>query len=232
YELISNETTLDEETLGSSKRRTDVEVVMHISGGLAEPDITFDINLPANQGGLVDNITARKLADLRDDPTELNKQVFGLLFFNSFIQAEAGGGLAGVGESAALKSVSSLITNQLNWLAGRLIKGVDLTLGFESYRAAGQDAATVTEMKVGISKQLFNERLTIKVGGNFNLESARQSSIAEGGYSAIAGDFVLEYKLDQRGNYLLKVFHKSDYNILLDANLNKTGVGIMYRKSY
>ncbi|MBP6827198.1 MAG: translocation/assembly module TamB domain-containing protein, partial [Saprospiraceae bacterium] len=123
YELISNETTLDEETLGSSKRRTEVEVVMHISGGLAEPDITFDINLPANQGGLVDNITARKLADLRDDPTELNKQVFGLLFFNSFIQAEAGGGLAGVGESAALKSVSSLITNQLNWLAGRLIKG-------------------------------------------------------------------------------------------------------------
>lgn len=232
YELISNETTLDEATMGASKRRTEVEVVMHISGGLAEPEITFDINLPSNEGGLVDNLAARKLADLRDDPTELNKQVFGLLFFNSFIQAEIGGGLAGVGESAALKSVSSLITSQLNRLAGQFIKGFDLTLGFESYKAAGQDAATVTEMKLGLSKQLFNERLTIKVGGNVNLENTRQSALDAGAYSSFAGDFVLEYKLDERGVYLLKVFHKSDYNILLDANLNKTGVGIMYRKSY
>lgn len=232
YELISNETTLDEETLTASKRRTEVEVEMHISGGLAEPEITFDINLPSSEGGLVDNLTARKLSDLRDDPTELNKQVFGLLFFNSFIQAEIGGGLAGVGESAALKSVSSLITGQLNRLAGRLIKGVDLTLGFESYRAAGQDAATVTEMKLGLSKQLFDDRLAIKVGGNINLENTRRSSIEAGAYSSFAGDFVLEYKLDKMGVYLLKVFHKSDYNILLDANLNKTGVGIMYRKSY
>ena len=232
YELISNEATLNAATLAESQRRTDVEVLMNIAGGLTEPEITFDIALPASQGGLLDNLSARKLADLRDDPTELNKQVFGLLFFNSFIQSETGAGLTGVGENAALKSVSSLITSQLNRLAGRFIKGVDLTLGFESYRAAGQDASTMTELQVGLSKQLFNDRLTVKVGGNFNLENTQQSSLQASGYSAIAGDFVLEYKLNEQGNYLLKVFHKSDYNILLDANTNRTGVGVMYRKSY
>ncbi len=232
YELISNEATLNEATLAASQRRTEVEVLMNIDGGLADPSITFDINLPANQGGLVESLTARKLSDLRDDPTELNKQVFGLLFFNSFIQSETGAGLAGVGESAALKSVSSLITSQLNKFADRYIKGVDLTLGFESYRTAGQETGTVTELQVGLSKQLFNNRLTIRVGGNFNLENTQQSSLQPGGYSAIAGDFVLEYKLNERGNYLLKVFHKSDYNILLDANTTRTGVGVMFRKSY
>lgn len=232
YELINNESTLDEVTLAASKRRTDTEVLMNIGGNLTEPEITFDVELPNSQGGLVDNLTARKLADLRDDPTELNKQVFGLLFFNSFIQSETGADLAGVGESVALSSVSDLITNQLNRLADRFVKGVDLTLGFESYRSAGQDAGTVTELQVGLSKQLFNDRLTVRIGGNFNLENSQQSTLEEGGYSAIAGDFVLEYKLSEQGNYLLSVFHKSDYNSIIDANSTKTGVGVIYRKSY
>jgi hypothetical protein len=231
YELISNEATLDDATSANSKRRTDVEVLLNIDGDLTEPVITFDIELPQSQGGAVDNLVARKLNDLRDEPTELNKQVFGLLFLNSFIQSETGAGLANVGENAALKSVSGLISNQLNRLANRFIKGVDLKLGFESYRAAGQDAGTVSELQVGLSKQLFNDRLTIQVGGNFNLENSEQSALQEGGYSAIAGDFVLEYKLTEKGNYLLKVFHKSDYNALLGST-NKTGVGIGYRKSY
>ncbi|MEO1258438.1 MAG: translocation/assembly module TamB domain-containing protein [Bacteroidota bacterium] len=231
YELISNEATLDEATLASSQRRTDVEVLMNIDGDLTEPAITFDIDLPQNEGSAVDNLAIRKLNELRDEPNELNKQVFGLLFLNSFFQSETGAGLSNVGENAALKSVSSLISNQLNRLAGSLIKGIDLTLGFESYRSAGQDAGTVSELQVGLSKKLFNDRLTIMVGGNFNLESSQQSELQEGGYSAIAGDFVLEYKLTDSGRYLVKVFHKSDYNALLGTT-NKTGVGLMFRKSY
>ena len=204
----------------------------NIDGNLTEPVISFDIALPQTQGGAVDNLVARKLAALRDEPTELNKQVFGLLFFNSFIQSETGTGLANVGENAALKSVSGLISNQLNQLANRFVKGVDLTLGFDSYKTAGQDASTVSELQVGLSKQLFNNRLTIQVGGNFKLDNSQESAMQNGGYSSIAGDFVLEYKLNERGNYLLKVFHKSDYNALLGGNTNKTGVGLIYRKSY
>ena len=231
YELISNEATLDEATLASSQRRTDVEVSMNIDGDLTEPIITFDIELPESQGNAVDNIAARKLNDLRGDPNELNKQVFGLLFLNSFFQSETGGGLANAGENAALRSVSSLISGQLNRLANRLIKGVDLTLGFESYKSGGADAGTVSELQVGLSKQLFNDRLTIQIGGNFNLENSQDSELQEGGYSAIAGDFVLEYKINEKGRYLVKVFHKSDYNALLGTT-NKTGLGLMYRKSY
>lgn len=232
YELIANETALDETTLANSQRRTPVQVLLNIDGDLAAPEISFDILLPENQGGVVDNLVQRKLSALRDESTEMNKQVFGLLLFNSFIAQESGTGLATVGENAALKSVSSLISAQLNRLAGRFIKGVDLTLGFESYRAAGDNAATVAEVQLGLSKKLFDDRLTIKVGGNFNLENSQQSSLEQGGYSAIAGDFVLEYKLTPQGNYLLKVFHESDYNILLNANTYKTGVGVVYRKSY
>ncbi len=231
YELVSTQAT-DPTTLEAARRRTDVEVLMNIDGSINEPEITFDINLPNAQGGLVDNLVARRLADLEDEPTELNKQVFGLLLFNSFIASETGGGLANVGENAALRSVSSLITGQLNKLADRLIKGVDVTVGFESYQTGGQTASNVTEVQLGLSKRLFNDRLTIMVGGNFNLQNSQTSSVQQGGYSAIAGDFVLEYKLNERGNYLLKVFHESDYNILLDANANKTGVGVVFRKSY
>lgn len=232
YELLANEANLDETTLSSSKRRTSVEVELNIDGSLLEPEITFDIKLPNTEGGVLDNLVLRKLSDLRDDPNELNKQVFGLLFFNSFIQSEGGAGFANVGENAALKSVSGLITTQLNRFADRLIPWVNLELGFESYRAAGQDAGTVTELQVGLSQQLFSDRLTIRLGGNFNLDNTQESAVQPGGYSAIAGDFVLEYKLNEAGTYLLKVFTKSDYNSILQDAGYKTGIGVMYRMSY
>lgn len=231
YELVSTQAT-DPTTLDAARRRTDVEVLMNISGSINEPEITFNINLPNVEGGLVDNLVSRRLADLQDEPTELNKQVFGLILFNSFIASETGGGLANVGENVALNSVSSLISGQLNRLADRFIKGVDVTVGFESYQTGGQSASNVTEVQLGLSKRLFNDRLTIMVGGNFDLQNSQSSTLQEGGYSAIAGDFVLEYKLNERGNYLLRVFHESDYNILLDANTTKTGVGVVFRKSY
>ncbi|MEZ4959832.1 MAG: translocation/assembly module TamB domain-containing protein [Saprospiraceae bacterium] len=232
YELISTQAT-DPATLDAARRRTDVEVLMNIDGNLNAPAITFDINLPNSQGGLVDNLTTRRLADLKDDPTEQNKQVFGLLLFNSFIASQTGGGLSNVGQNVALGSVSSLITGQLNKLADRFIKGVDVTVGVDSYQSgSGVASSNVTEVQLGLSKRLFNDRLTIRVGGNFNLENSQSSSLQEGGYSAIAGDFVLEYKLTEKGNYLLKVFHESDYNILLDANTTKSGVGVVFRKSY
>lgn len=232
YELIANESSLDGSTLSGSRRRNDVNVLLNIDGDLAQPEITFDIELPQNQGGTVDNLVTRKLVSLREQPTEMNKQVFSLILFNSFLASESGAGLAVVGENAALRSVSNLVSSQLNRLAGRYLKGVDLSLGFESYRAAGEGAGTVSELNVGLSKQLFNDRLTIRVGGNFNLENSHSSQLEAGNTSSIAGDFVLEYKITEEGDYLLKVFHKSDYNALIDANTNKTGIGIMYRKSY
>jgi hypothetical protein len=71
------------------------------------------------------------------------------------------GGSAGV-EGAIRNSVSSLLSDQLNSLAGSLISGVDLNFGLTSGEDYSSGTATNrTDLNVGLSKRFLNDRLTV-----------------------------------------------------------------------
>ncbi|HVG40122.1 MAG TPA: translocation/assembly module TamB domain-containing protein, partial [Chitinophagaceae bacterium] len=93
------------------------QVLLQLDGELMKPVITFDIVLPTDRNynvsnDVVSNVTTR-LAQLRQEPAELNKQVFAILLLNRFVgenpfESSAGGGFnAG---SFARQSVSKLLT--------------------------------------------------------------------------------------------------------------------------
>ncbi|MFK7807870.1 MAG: translocation/assembly module TamB domain-containing protein, partial [Saprospiraceae bacterium] len=230
YELITNESTLTDTEITAAQRRQLVEVLMKMDGDLADPQLSFDIDLPESEGSVVSSEIQRKLAELRNNKSELNKQVFGLLLLNSFIVSNASSGFGSAGESAVLGSVSKFIGKQLNKLADKYIKGVEINFDLNSYKseyANDGDGATVTELGIGVTKE-FNDRLSLKAGGNLDLNASSQSS----GFSQIAGDFVLEYKLTESGNYLLKVFRRSDYDVLNEENSVRTGAGFSVKKSF
>lgn len=235
FELIRNRLT-DENSpeAQEAKRRKKVNVVLSIAGDLDEPDIAFDIQIPESSS--ITSATRQELQRIRENNTELNKQVFSLLLFNSFISQQSGGAdLAEAGASVYLSSVSALLTNQLNRLADNYLKGVDVNIGIDSYQSAydlGESGNTVTELNLGVSKQLFNERLSLKVGGNVNLNSENSSLVQGANFSSIAGDFVLEYKLTEAGNIRLRVFRRDNYDVLNQNNVPQTGVGISFSKSF
>jgi len=230
YELVSNETTLSESETNTAQKRQDVDVLMKMVGNIADPKLTFDIELPESEGTVLSSEIQRKLVELRNNQNELNKQVFGLLLFNGFIVSSGSADFADAGETVVLGSVSKFVSKQLNNLADKYIKGVQINFDVNSYKSqyANEGAgATVTELGIGVTKQ-FNDRLSLKAGGNFDLNSTSQSS----GFSQVVGDFVLQYKLTKSGNYLLKAFRKSDFDVLNEENSVKTGVGISTSKSF
>lgn len=236
FELIRNRLT-DENSAEAlaAKRRTDVEVVMNMRGDLNEPAISFDIQVPESGDG-VTNVTRQELQRLRDNPTELNKQVFSLLLLGSFIsQQSGGGGIADAGRSVALSSVSSLLTNQLNRLADNYVKGVDISIGVDSYQSdydLGDAGNTITELNLGVSKRFLDDRLSIQVGGNVNVNSQSALVVEGANFSSIAGDFVLEYRLTPAGNYRLRVFRRENYDVLNQDNSPQTGVGLNFTKAF
>ena len=81
-----------------------------------------------------------------------------------------------------------------------------------------------------LPKKMFDDRLSIKVGSNVNINRENAASWSNVDFSAIAGDFVLEYRLNEKGNYLVRIFHLNDYDIIQDENDYKTGVGFVIRK--
>ena len=231
YELISQQAGLSPEEASAAKRRTEVLILMALKGTLSEPEITFDIQLPDAQASAVAAAVETKLALLRESSNELNKQVFGLLLFNSFIAEQSGSTtLAEAGENIALSSVSNLLTNQLNRLANQYVKGVDLELRLDSYRTASDQgtANTVTDVGLGLSKQLFDDRLSIKVGGTVGF--GEPSGPEE--FTALSSEFLLEYKLTEDGRYRVRVFRRPDYDIIKTSNTVRTGVSILYKKSF
>lgn len=230
YELIKNESNFSSSAEAqSARRRSDIETLLYLKGPLTKPEINFDIQLADNGTADVSSSFIRKLNELRNDPNEMNKQVFALLLFNSFLATEnIGISLSETGQRVALSSVSKLVSNQLNQLATQHVKGLELTFDLSSYETNVDNALSSTvELGLGVSQKLFNDRVTIKADADINLSDERPTS-----GSNIIGDFILEYELTPKGNYLLRVFHLSEFDILTDQNTGKTGVGIDFRKSF
>jgi translocation and assembly module TamB len=140
---------------------------------------------------------------------------------------ESEGGGSGVA-STARNSVSKILTDQLNRLSEN-IKGVQLSFDVKSYedyssgRAEGQ-----TELQLGVSKTLLNDRLVVKVAGNLDVEGSTSN---QNGFADYIGDLALEYKLTEDGRLRITGFRNSNYD-MIDGELIETGAGFIYIKDY
>lgn len=211
------------------------EVHLDLTGELMKPIIGFDIILPPGNYSVGTNVTTEvnaRLAQIRQEPSELNKQVFAILLMNRFVgenpfQSSGEGFNAG---SFARQSVSRLMTEQLNQLAAGLIEGVDLNFDV----ASSDDYSTGerrnrTDLNVGLSKRLLNDRLQVTVGSNFELEGPQQSNQRG---NNIAGNVAVNYQLSKSGRYLLRFYRKNEYQGVVDGYIIETGLGFILTVDY
>lgn len=228
------------EDVSSAQRNTYLQklpfdVMLNMKGKLLKPDISFDIMLPDNKNyGVSNDILANvrtKLEMLRQEEAEMNKQVFALLLLNRFV-AEDPFSSSGSSSTSTLvrQSVSKLMTEQLNQLAADLIKGVDLNFDI----AASDDYTTGerqsrTDLNVGLSKKLLNDRLTVTVGSNFEIEGPQNANQRA---SNIADNVTLDYRLSEDGRYMLRGYRKNDYQGVIDGYIVETGIGFIITVDY
>jgi translocation and assembly module TamB len=157
----------------------------------------------------------------------LNKQVFALLVLRRFISddplnSEAGSDL----ESTARQSVSRLLSEQLNRLSEN-VEGVELSFDVKSYEDYSTGSGEgQTELQLGLSKSLLDDRLVVKVAGNLEVEGDTQNSATD-----YIGDLGLEYKLTEDGRFRITGFRQSNYD-MLDGEVIETGMGLIYIKDY
>ena len=220
--------------LNQYKQRIPFNTLLILKGELLKPQISFDITTDEKNNAVSTAVTETvdgKLAQLREDENEMNKQVFALLLLNRFIGEnpfQSNSGLSA--ETMARQSVSKILSQQLNNLASDLIKGVDLNFDLESsedYSTGTQN--TRTDLNIGLSKKLLNDRLKVSVGSNFALEGeARQNENT----TNIAGDVTVDYSLSRDGRYMLRAYRKNDYQVALQGQIVETGIGFIITLDY
>lgn len=206
-------------------------VYLKMNGFVSTPSISFDIQQPANERGALNGAVNAKLTELRGDESQLNKQVFALLALNRFmgedpLESSGGGSIS----STSRASASRILTEQLNNLSEKYVKNVDLSLGVNSFEdySSGQ-AEGRTQLQLGVSKNLLDDRLTVQVGGNVDIEGEKAK---ENNSSNVAGNISVEYKLTEDGRYRLKGFSENQYENAIEGELTKTGIGVLYRRNY
>ncbi|NNV57109.1 translocation/assembly module TamB domain-containing protein [Limnovirga soli] len=216
--------------LNKYKQRIPVKVYLKMKGDLMHPQITFDVALPEpeiSRWPLVDN----SLEQIRTNESELNKQVFALLLLGRFVGEDITQSSAGSTSTATLlrQSVSGILADQLNKIAGDLISGVDINFGIDAqddYSSGSQQ--TSTDLTVGLSKSLFNNRIKISVGSNFALEGASANKDA----ANIAGDVAIDYLLSKDGRYTLRAYRKNNYEGVLEGQIVESGLTFMLTFDY
>ena len=212
------------------------EVRLKMTGELMKPELAFDIVLPLDKNyGVSNDIISqvdRRLQELRQEPGETNRQVFALLLLNRFVGQNplASSSPMFSASSYARQSVSKLMTEQLNKLAAGLIDGVDLTFDVAStddYTTGEQQSRT--ELNIGVSKRLLNERLTVSVGSNFELEGPKNTKQKA---SNVFGDLNINYALSRDGRYMIRFYRKNRYEGVVDGYIIETGISFIITVDY
>lgn len=201
----------------TSNRRYPVNCVMSLTGGLLQPAIAFEIDIPT-----VDETTQQEVKRNINNEQEVNRQVLALLVLNNFVPP-LGFETQNTGTSAVNTTTSELLSNQLsNWLS-QISNDFDLRV---KYRPG--EAATRDEMELALSTQVLNDRLTVDgsvISGGNNQRTTNTTNLV--------GDLSAEYKLTKNGKLRLKAYNKTNDNTVLNADAPYSqGVGLGYKEEF
>jgi hypothetical protein len=225
------------------KRPIDVVLLLYLKNNLVNLKPSFAIGVreeDLNSRGIsnVDIIRSQGVSIIKDngaiedgqltrftDESYVNQQALWLLAsgrFSPLRSNSTGGGFNA--ESVARESVSKLLSDQLNQLASNAVKGVDLNVGVASEYAT-ETGERSTELNLGVSKTLLNDRLTLSVGRNFELEDAQRQS------SEIFDNIAASYKLSEDGRYRLKAYRANQFQAI-QGFVVETGIGFVVTTDY
>lgn len=227
-DLMANQMPEDPQIANQYKQRLPFQVYLNIGGRLLKPDIGFKLDMPIQQRNVFGGNVYAKLMDINSRESDLNKQVFALLILKRFVSDNPFENQGSQGlEGTARTSVSKILTEQLNRLSEN-VRGVELSFDVKSYEDYQSGTAEgQTQLELGLSKSLLNDRLVVKVSGNVDVEGENTNQEV----TDYIGDLALEYLLTDDGRFRITGFRNSNYD-MIDGELTETGAGLIYIKDY
>ncbi len=214
-----------------NQEKTNVNVLIKVTGKLGSPVIDFDIEIPKTIGSNNGEFQ-RKIQEIEADENELNKQVFGLLITNSFLPQDLStfNAVSSTASSTMNDFVSNQLTTYFQSVLDQFLKDTEIDIGYDQIQTGAIDFTADQGKKIDVALQReINEKIIVKVGTTY-YDFA--SGVATENTSSIAGDFEIEYLLSDDGRVRAKAFRISEYDAIIAKNDVKTGIGLSYTKDF
>jgi TamB, inner membrane protein subunit of TAM complex len=219
-----------------ARTSTPVDLKMNLKGNLLKPAIDFDIGFPALSSELR-NIAENKMRTIRQDPNELNRQVFGLLVLGQFLPSDYTLQAGEVG----INTISEMLSSQLSiyltefvseiFTGSNIIQGIDLDISYNRYNGSTIDNSsfsTGNELQ-GRMKVMVSDKVSILVGGNFDVGGGSQVYTTNS--SLLASEFMIEYVLTKDRRLKIKAYSSTEPDIA-GGRSSKFGAGLSFRKEF
>ncbi|MFK7932384.1 MAG: translocation/assembly module TamB domain-containing protein, partial [Saprospiraceae bacterium] len=225
----------------AANRPTSVDLGMNLSGDLLKPNINFNIIFP-DLNGQLSSYVETKMRTLVADQNELNRQVFGLIVLGQFLPSDfnfAAGDLA-------FNTITEMLSSQLSILAtellsdvlvdGNIIRSVDFDFAYSRYdgtTSIDQFSTFGNEVQAQIRSNIFNDKLSVVVGGNVDLQNGSNSSggVLPGNGAFFGNDFIIEYILNENRTLKLRLYQRLDQDFATGTEL-QFGTGLSYRQEF
>ncbi|MBR1803970.1 MAG: translocation/assembly module TamB domain-containing protein [Muribaculaceae bacterium] len=197
----------------SGSRLVDFLISAKVGGTLSNIDLSFDMSSENDMA--VQNELQSMSADQR------SQAAINMLLYGTYTGTNGMGAMSGFNANTAL---FSFLQSQLNNWAQKAIKGVDLSFGINQYQGA-KSGGTETSYSYRLSKNLFNDRFKIVVGGEYSTDATAEQNFGQN----LISDISMEYNLNDQGSRYLRLFRHTGYESVLEGRVTKTGVGFVMK---
>lgn len=194
---------------GQISKVVDFTVGLKVMNGLDDLALEFLIDCPS------DLTIQKELESFSQD--ERNRIAAALLATGMYISDT---------NSAMLESgyaLSSMLQRGLNAIGtNRLGNFVDIDLGIGGSNRA--DGTTTTDYSIKLSKSFFSDRLRVTAGSR--ISDSRQSGGTSSGVESMIDNLSVDWLLKKDGATSLSIFHKRDFDNIIEGELDKDGIGV------
>lgn len=205
-------TSVSNEDGGS--RLVEFVITAKLGGTLENMDIDFDLESPG------DMEVANELQSM--SAQQRSQCAINLLLYNTYSGTNSAGNINNLTASTALYT---FLQSQLNAWAAKSIPGVELSFGINQYEGT-LGGSVETSYSYRLAKRLFNDRVKIVIGGEYNTDETEGADIA----SNLFNDVSLEYMLNSRGTRYVRLFRKTAFENVLEGQVTSTGVGFVMKR--
>ncbi|MCQ2153734.1 MAG: BamA/TamA family outer membrane protein [Bacteroidales bacterium] len=197
--------------VGEVSRMVEFVTGVRVGGSLEKLDIGFYLDAPK------DREIRRELEEM---PEEDREGLAAVLLATGMYASESN-------EAAQMEgyALSSIVQSKLNAVTSNNL-GNMFNMDFGVARGKHGRGVETTDYTINVSKSFFNDRLNVKIGGSVsdNAEVNKNSVSFLNNLSA-------EYKLDTAGAFKVRLFSVKDYNNIVEGELIKSGVGVLYNRT-
>jgi hypothetical protein len=242
YNLLRDEilTTNDSEAATEASKAVPAVVTMRLRGDLMKPNITFGLDFP-NLTGKLKTLADSRLRQIQQDQNELARQVFGLVVVGSFLPSSSQFIQGSDYTASALNTLTQVLSNQLSgyltglasvWFDGS-VSSIDFDIAYNEYQNEvinpnGNVNQTGRELQLRLTSGFANDRVMVQVGSQIGF--GRPGTQVQDGF--IGEDVSVEIQLTANRQWRLKVYQRSEPDLIGAQRRARYGFGLSFRKDY